>query len=846
MWATYKGGIKLVDFKRRMSDQRKTVRIDPIEIYDHLDRSSDVGELRSVQSEILEKWNSLYRDNKDTILKLHTGQGKTIIGLLMLQSYINEKQEPCVYLCPNNHLVAQTCEQAKRFGIPYVTAPDDLPNEFLEGKKILITSVQKMFHGYSKFGLDRKFVKLKAVVLDDAHLCIEIIKNAFKISVKSDHGLYEDLKSIFTTSLKNQGIGTFSDIEGNSYDSILAVPYWEWQEKHDEVTKLVSQYSTDDEIKYKWPLVKNCLKYCSCVMSGTGLEIFLEKPNLKHFGSFHNASSRIFMSATLSDDSVFVRDLDVIRDAVEKPLCINNEKWSGEKLVLMPQSIHSSLNREKLINWLTNLNQNFGIAVLTPSFRVSSDWEKNKAVIVDSSQIEEKVDSLKNGDYENILIFSNRYDGIDLPDKACRIIAVDGKPSGSSIEDRYYEKCISDSELFLKKCAQKIEQGFGRAVRGEKDYCSIIIIGDDLIRFLRSLETQKYFSDQTKKQIQIGLDVTEFAIEEMESEDKAPSQVFTGLLKQQLNRDVGWKGYYEEQMNEISVQSTDSKYLEIYELERVASEAFIKDDVVTAISSIQKIIDSYFSTDQEMLGWYLERMAKYTALFNPVESNRLQIKAHEANPYLLKPKDGMQFIKMEYVDSKRMERITKWINNFSDFNQMMLVINDNIAMMEFGISSEKFEHAIDQIGYSLGFLTERPEKKWKDGPDNLWQLNRDEYILFECKNQVKESRADIYKKESGQLHNSITWFEDNYPEAKVYPVMIINALKQGHQTHLDKNVRIMDRTRMETFKSNYYRLFNSLKEYKLCNLTSKEIQSLVEANSMEICDIIDKYTVDFK
>jgi replicative superfamily II helicase len=53
-------------------------------------------------------------------VKLHTGQGKTLVGLLMLQSRLNAGKGPVVYLCPDHFLIAQTCEQARQFGIrPY-------------------------------------------------------------------------------------------------------------------------------------------------------------------------------------------------------------------------------------------------------------------------------------------------------------------------------------------------------------------------------------------------------------------------------------------------------------------------------------------------------------------------------------------------------------------------------------------------------------------------------------------------------------------------------------------------------------------------------------------------------
>jgi replicative superfamily II helicase len=56
----------------------------------------------------LKEWFTQRRELKDVIVKLHTGQGKTLIGLLILQSKLNQTGEPALYVCPNNNLVQQT------------------------------------------------------------------------------------------------------------------------------------------------------------------------------------------------------------------------------------------------------------------------------------------------------------------------------------------------------------------------------------------------------------------------------------------------------------------------------------------------------------------------------------------------------------------------------------------------------------------------------------------------------------------------------------------------------------------------------------------------------------------
>ena len=83
----------MIDFKKKMNKNSIQKKINPIDIYNDLDRKSDTSSLRPTQEKILTQW---FKEKKrDTIIKLHTGEGKTLIGLLMLQSVLNENKGPC-------------------------------------------------------------------------------------------------------------------------------------------------------------------------------------------------------------------------------------------------------------------------------------------------------------------------------------------------------------------------------------------------------------------------------------------------------------------------------------------------------------------------------------------------------------------------------------------------------------------------------------------------------------------------------------------------------------------------------------------------------------------------------
>jgi hypothetical protein len=182
----------MVDFGKRLSRKAAIKPVDPIEIYDTLDRAHDKGPLHPSQEAVLREWNARQANTRDVIVKLHTGQGKTLVGLLMLQSRLNAGKGPVVYLCPDHFLIAQTCQQAKQFGVRTCTAGsfEELPEEFLNSSCILVTSAQKLFNGLTKFGLNRASIVVDTVLMDDAHACADRIRAECRIRISSSEPAY--------------------------------------------------------------------------------------------------------------------------------------------------------------------------------------------------------------------------------------------------------------------------------------------------------------------------------------------------------------------------------------------------------------------------------------------------------------------------------------------------------------------------------------------------------------------------------------------------------------------------------------------------------------------------------
>jgi replicative superfamily II helicase len=836
----------MVDFGKRIGKSGPARPLDPVAIYQGLDRASDKGPLRPAQLAVLERWHSHHRGQRDTILKLHTGQGKTLIGLLILQAKLNEGVGPALYLCPNNFLIAQTCDQAKQFGLKVVT-PDDfdgeLPAEFLESKAILVTSVQKLFNGLTKFRLGPRSISIGSIVLDDAHACIDAIRDACAISLPSTSPAYSDLLALFSEELGNQGRGTFSDISRGEWDALLPVPYWAWIDKAGDAADTLSKHSEARDIKFAWPLLRDILPECFCLVSGTGLEIQPHLPPLELFGSYAQARCRIFMSATVTDDSFLVKGLGLSAATVRAPLVYEQERWSGEKMILIPSLIDPSLDRAEIVKLFAppGTRRGYGIVALCPSVDRTRDWERYGAHVCSREDIYEKVDQLKAGQFETTIVLVNRYDGIDLPDSACRVLIVDSRPFAESMLERHLERCIGSTEAISTRVARRIEQGLGRAVRGEKDYCAIVLIGPDLVAQVKAPALRDYLSPQTRTQVEIGLDIAGYAKEDGGA-DEDPLRLLLGLLNQCLARDEGWKAFYADRMDSMpQLASPHWRRLDIYEKELLAERKSLSRNYSDAAAITQSIADSLTQDDTEK-AWYLQEAARHLYRHSRVDSNTLQQVAHERNRFLLAPRAGSTIKAITPTPQRRVDKIVEWMSAFSASAEMAAAVESILDAVAFGVAAERFEAGLGALGRILGFATERPDKEWKHGPDNLWCLRDNEYIVFECKSQVEASRAEISKYEAEQMNSSAAWFRRYYPGAQSWNIMIVPTRKLSAAAALDSDVLIMRKRSLDALTKSVRAFFAEFRNVDLKTLSPDRVNSGLSAHRLSTDALVSAYT----
>jgi len=140
----------MIDFTK-IGVKTPTLSIEPRDIFMSLPTKNKCYEyLRDVQSEVWKRWFN-NRDQKNTIIKMNTGSGKTVVGLTILKSCIEEGKGPAVYVVPDNYLVQQVCTEAENLGIKVAQSEDDY--DFMRKTAILVINIHKLVNGKSIFGM---------------------------------------------------------------------------------------------------------------------------------------------------------------------------------------------------------------------------------------------------------------------------------------------------------------------------------------------------------------------------------------------------------------------------------------------------------------------------------------------------------------------------------------------------------------------------------------------------------------------------------------------------------------------------------------------------------------------
>ena len=829
-----------MDILSKLDSRAKAKTIVPREIFMTLpSKEAGYGYPRDVQSEVWKKWFEI-RNEKNVILKMNTGSGKTLVGLIMLQSCLNEEKGPAVYVVPDKYLVNQVIEEAEKLGIEATDDKDAY--SFLNSKSILVTSVHKIVNGCSCFGLrEDKTYPIGSIIIDDVHACMDKITSQFIITIKAGTDAYNSIVNILNTSLKDYNPKNYIDvIELKDYQKRLIVPYWVWQREQDDIYRILKKFEKDDDsIRFALPLLDRSLETCDCIITASTIEISPKGVDLDKITSFGEANRRIYMSATIADDSVFVSALGLSTEDMKHVITPENANDIGDRLVLFPKHINSNISELEIREKVEEIAKKYNVVILVPSFSRAKFWDKDGERTVSKENIDEKVVALKSKQNVGKVVFVNRYDGIDLPGDACRMLIIDGLPPLNRIKDRYIQSVVPQSSLLLREHIQKIEQGMGRGVRSNDDECCVVLMGDELSDVLSRKKGIDYFSVATSCQYNLSKELWDILVEEKGS-NITVSDVFE-LARYSLEKEPKWIAKSKESLSMVKYRnevSVDNKIV----AQRKAFEKSLIKQWNDAANCIKHAIKE--ESDSRTKGYLYQILAEYTNKIDPAHSQEILRKGKELNPSILSPLEGIQYKKTNN-ELPQAQAIQKYLRdeNFRT-NDILLRIDCLLSNLYMGAEFDKFEDALCQIGEVLGFVASKPDTDLGGyGPDVLW-VGQNSYFVIECKS---ESRATTISKDyCNQLSGSINWFKEQYGTFNkctpiiVHPSKIVDSVASPNE-----DMRVMTTEKLEDLRTNVRNFYQSLcQSWKTTDI--KGIEELLRSYHLRNNDIVEKYTVKYQ
>lgn len=762
--------------------------------------------LRVEQDQVLKAWFQR-RGERDLVLKQNTGGGKTVVGLLAAQSSLNEGVAPAAYVVPDTYLVQQVIDEAHALGLSVTTEARD--SAFLSGRAILVCTFEKVVNGRTVFGLagDPHARLIGTLVVDDAHAALNAARRQFTVDIPPDHPAYIKAVAVFGDELKRQSPKHGTALIEGDRAAPLRIPFWSWAQKHQTITAEIAATADDDSQKgifFSWPLVADHAKLAVVTISDRGMQLRTPCPSINRIPAFHRAKRRIYLTATLSDDGVLVTEFGADATSVRKPITPERATDLGDRLILAPGALNPDIIDDTVRALAREFSQGdrdgdgvadaqpINVVVLVPSDRAADMWRERADEILHVRDMKPIIDRMAAGEHLGLVVLVNKYDGVDLPKEACRLLVIDGIPTPLDPGEQREAGALAGSEGMRIRKVQRLEQGMGRGIRDAEDNCAVLLLGSQAALSLVDPKELAHFSPATRAQIAFSQSVAE----QIAGEGLAPVRDLLSLF---LDRDDTWKGLSSQATAGVAYDP-EGHVSGVAEARRKAWDLADAGDLDGAARTLR---DSLTDVDGIERGWRLEEVAAYLHEVSPEQAQATIHAAKQANPTVLMPAVPLV---ANPVRGQRLQAnaASNFLTSaYDNGTALQLGVNHMLDDLVFGPGQERVEAAeaaMKNLGLHLGLTATRPEKEQSKGPDCCWGLTPERNAVIELKTGTSRDDTAIIKSEADQLSGALSWNADVNGTQDCIPVLVAKTAKLHPRATPPLGTRVITAEKLETLK----------------------------------------------
>jgi hypothetical protein len=400
------------------------------------------------------------------------------------------------------------------------------------------------------------------------------------------------------------------------------------------------------------------------------------------------------------------------------------------------------------------------VVVLVPSADIAKKWARYADRTWRVGDLEAGVAELRAG-HVGLVVLVNKYDGIDLPGKACELLILDGVPRPLDAWERREAVALADSPVWLAREVQRIEQGMGRGVRDTNDHCAVLLLGAELAIATHDPRYLALFSPATRAQLGLSRDIAK----QISGEGLNAVRVAINAC---LDRDPHWTERSRRALADVRYTETS-----IIRPEAVASrQAFdlaASGQTSAAADRLQRAVNDL--DDPATRGWIMQQKAAYLHLTDPAAAQAALVSAARDNPYALHPVAGISPAPARPTVAQAREAAGFLAAEYADGISLVLGVRSLLDGIQWDEErTDEGEAAWERLGRHLGFASTRPDQQYGTGPDNLWVLDGGRHAVIELKTGC--TTPAIAKHDLDQLGGSVRWDQQQHPGINSVPVMV--------------------------------------------------------------------------
>jgi hypothetical protein len=785
----------------KVTPKKRSKETNPLKIFETLTLRGTVENIWDPQSEALRNWDAA-RGEKDVVIEMNTGGGKTLIGVLIAQSLVNETAGQVLYVCPTIQLIEQAKMRAEECGLEVATYYEgNWSNEqvFSGSYGPCLTNYAAVFNGKSIF---RK-KEISAFILDDAHVAGPNIRGSFTLRLGSGTTAFSRVVDLFKPYLEKSGSAQeLAALLSGDWTPLFFIPGFEINRQWQKLTQiLVEENVTEDRATlFAWEHVRDRLNRCAILISSTAVEISPVSLPLATLAYFFPNPRRIYLTATMPSPFQFSQTFGVENAHVIRP---GGKSGDSQRLFVFAPGSTDEEQRQ----WAKDVVAPYKACIIAPSKPQADVWT-DIADLYDGSTGQAGVERFKAAPPPTKMVMAARYDGIDLPGDACRVLVLDGIPVGSFAIERFIDQSLNLANTRISTTAIRLTQAIGRIFRSNTDHGVVILCGGELQSWLRNPTHQAFLPDLLQRQIQLGIQLRDM----VEANDATYEDLIEGIL----TGDRDWDRIYKTSIRDYDTATRPTPPEWLVGAASREGPAFLplwQGDSAGAARSIRKLADSVSTSDKKLAAWYghwcglaqemtgqtvaaaqsyQEAANQCAALGRPAISSRSVLTS------VSNPTPGVQANRVAELATKP-AAVQKCLSN---------VKRDLV----YGENTKAAEAALSDLGRLLGLEATRPDNQpapKKTGPDVLWRYTPSKSgVALEAKTNKKTDSQYQKKDDIGQFHDHLVYLKKKFPSETFFQAIVGRQLPVSDESNPTDELRIVPIEGFQDLVSRVEQMYN--------------------------------------